>query len=125
MEENLSEQISKNATKSIKMFAAKTEQQLETGSEASQVIGKRNSFNVLLFIQNFLLSYFSGGTANAGQQRNVNFANALHYIDTQIQRMLSNMKESLPQSCFKIITESLTNLENLVAGIMLPLISKF
>lgn len=39
IEEHLSEQISKNVAKSIKMFAVKTEQQLETGSEAAQVIG--------------------------------------------------------------------------------------
>lgn len=40
IEGNLSEHISKNVAKCIQMFAVKTEQQLETGSEAAQVIGK-------------------------------------------------------------------------------------
>lgn len=68
---------------------------------------------------------FAGGTANAGQQRNVSLANALYYLEMQIQRMLSNMKDSLPQSCFKIISESLKSLENLVEAVLQPLISKF
>lgn len=103
------------------MFAVKTEQQLETGSEAAQVIGigqrlfARSRYWKVLFI---------GGTANVGQQRNVNLANAAYYLETQIQRMLSNMKGSLPQVCFKIIKESLTHLENLVEAVMQPLISK-
>nr|XP_023014138.1 conserved oligomeric Golgi complex subunit 5 [Leptinotarsa decemlineata] len=101
IEENLSEQISKNVSKSIKMFAVKTEQQLETGPEAAQVIG---------------------GTPNAGQQKNVNLANALYYLKTQIQRMLSNMKESLAESCQTIINESLQNLDNLVTAIIQPLV---
>lgn len=67
----------------------------------------------------------SGGTTNASQQRNVNLANGLYYLQTQIQRMLSNMKDSLPQSCLKIIKQSLNDLENLVGAIMQPLISKF
>lgn len=67
----------------------------------------------------------AGGTANTSQQRNVNLANALYYLQIQIQRMLVNMKDSLPQLCFKLINESLGDLENLVAAIMQPLISKF
>ncbi|KAG5889011.1 hypothetical protein JTB14_033940 [Gonioctena quinquepunctata] len=100
IEENLSEQISKSVIKCIKMFAVKTEQQLETGPDAAQVIG---------------------GTPNAGQQKNVNLANALYYLRTQIQRMLTNMKESLTDSCHKIISESLQSLDNLVAAIIQPL----
>ncbi|KAJ8964313.1 hypothetical protein NQ317_014825 [Molorchus minor] len=59
IEENLSEQIAKNVSKCIKMFCVKTEQQLETGPDALQVIG---------------------GTPNIAQQKNVNLANALHYL---------------------------------------------
>lgn len=47
VEENLSEQIARNAIKSIKMFAVKTEQQLETGSDAAQVIGMYQLGNIL------------------------------------------------------------------------------
>ncbi|KAJ8920765.1 hypothetical protein NQ315_004905 [Exocentrus adspersus] len=101
VEQNLSEQISKNVTKCIKMFAVKTEQQLETGSEASQVIG---------------------GSQNAGQQKNVNLANALYYLQIQVQRMLFNMKESLPESCVKIISETLQSIDNLTSAILQPLI---
>ncbi|VEN55179.1 unnamed protein product [Callosobruchus maculatus] len=37
VEENLSEQVSKNVAKCIKMFAVKVEQQVESGPEAAQV----------------------------------------------------------------------------------------
>lgn len=67
---------------------------------------------------------FIGGTATSGQQRNVNLANALYYLETQIQRMLSNMKESLPHSCFKIILASLKTLINLTEALIQPLISE-
>ncbi|CAG9825143.1 unnamed protein product [Phaedon cochleariae] len=102
IEENLSEQISKNVAKCIKMYAVKTEQQLETGPDAAQVIA---------------------GTANTGQQKNLNLSNDLFYLKTQIQRMLSNMKESLPESCVKIIEESIQSLDNLVGAILQPLIA--
>ena len=39
IEDNLSEKICKNVSKSIRMYALKTEQQIETGPEAAQVIG--------------------------------------------------------------------------------------
>ncbi|XP_050507229.1 conserved oligomeric Golgi complex subunit 5 [Diabrotica virgifera virgifera] len=100
IEENLSEQIGKNVSKCIKMFAVKTEQQLETGPEAAQVIG---------------------GTPNMGQQKNVNLANSLYYFQLQTQRMLSNMKDSLTDPCKNIITDSLQSLHNLVAAILQPL----
>lgn len=51
IEEHLSEQISKNVAKSIKMFAVKTEQQLETGSEAAQVIGIYWYFDIFLLLK--------------------------------------------------------------------------
>ncbi|EFA03811.1 Conserved oligomeric Golgi complex subunit 5-like Protein [Tribolium castaneum] len=101
IEETLSEKICKNVSKSIKMFALKTEQQIETGPEAAQVIG---------------------GNANSGQQRNIQFANALYYFQVQIQRMLSNMKDSLPQSGITIINESLQVLVNLVGAIIQPIV---
>lgn len=40
MENNLNEKVARNVAKCIKMYAVKTEQQLASGSEASQVIGK-------------------------------------------------------------------------------------
>ncbi|KAJ8951184.1 hypothetical protein NQ314_007724 [Rhamnusium bicolor] len=63
------------------------------------------------------------GTPNAGQQKNVNLANVLYYLHTQIQRMLFNMKESLPEACVKIISDSLQSLDNLVAAILQPLVA--
>lgn len=101
VEEHLNEQMSKNVGKCIKMFAVKTEQQIENGPEAAQVIG---------------------GAPNAGQQKNVNYANALYYLSTQMQRMLSNMRDSLPESAVSKISESLQSLNLLTGAIMLPLI---
>jgi hypothetical protein len=83
------------------MYALKTEQQIETGPEAAQVIG---------------------GNANSGQQRNVQYANSLYYFQVQIQRMLSNMKDSLPQSGANIINDSLQVLVNLVGAIIQPIV---
>nr|CAH7733118.1 unnamed protein product [Callosobruchus chinensis] len=102
VEENLSEQVSKNVAKCIKMFAVKVEQQVESGPEAAQVIG---------------------GAPNMGQQKNVNLANSLHYLQLQVQRMLSNMKESLTDPCVKIINDSLKALNDLTAAIIQPLIA--
>lgn len=62
VEEHLSEQVAKNVGKCIKMFAVKTEQQIETGPEAAQVIGKFNYLFVLLekessiFIEHILMT---------------------------------------------------------------------
>ncbi|XP_057656246.1 conserved oligomeric Golgi complex subunit 5 [Diorhabda carinulata] len=97
IEENLSDRVSKNISKCIKMFAVKVEQQLETGPEAAQVIG---------------------GTPNMGQQKNVNIANSLYYFQLQIQRMLSNMKGSLTESSTKIINDSLQTFNALVSAII-------
>ncbi|CAG9858527.1 unnamed protein product [Phyllotreta striolata] len=101
VEENLSEQIAKNIAKCIKMFAVKIEQQLETGPDAAQVIG---------------------GTPNPGQQRNVGLANSLYYMQAQVQRMMSNMKESLTEQSVKIIEDSLGSLDSLAGAILQPLI---
>lgn len=58
IEQNLNEQTSKNVAKCIKMFAVKTEQQLETGPEAAQVIGRFFFLgNMSLFYDSF---HFSG-----------------------------------------------------------------
>ncbi|CAG9771942.1 unnamed protein product [Ceutorhynchus assimilis] len=101
VEEHLSEQTAKNVAKCMKMFAVKTEQQLETGPEAAQVIG---------------------GAPNAGQNKNVQFANSLFYLHTQVQRMLNNMRDTLTEDATKCITETLLNLNVLTAAIMQPLI---
>lgn len=102
IEEQLSNRVAKNVAKCIKMFGVKTEQQLETGPEATQVIGNLNS----------------------GQQRNLQLANSLFYLQSQIQRMLSNMRDSLSESSIVIINESLKNLETLMGAIIQPLVGK-
>lgn len=40
VEDNLSEKIGKNVSKCIRLFGVKSEQQIATGPDASQVIGK-------------------------------------------------------------------------------------
>ncbi|KAL3282359.1 hypothetical protein HHI36_005545 [Cryptolaemus montrouzieri] len=101
IEENLSEKISRNISKCIKMFVVKTEQQLDSGPDSAQVIG---------------------GSANAGQQNNVMLANRLYYLQTQIQRILSNMRESLSNSRVEIINETLKSIDVLSGAILQPLV---
>ncbi|XP_044751811.1 conserved oligomeric Golgi complex subunit 5 [Coccinella septempunctata] len=101
IEENLSRKISKNVSKCIKMFAVKTEQQLDTGPDSAQVIG---------------------GNANIGQQKNVQLANRLNYFQRQIQRILSNMNESLSNSKIEIIYDALNGIDVLSGAIMQPLV---
>ncbi|KAL1491355.1 hypothetical protein ABEB36_011963 [Hypothenemus hampei] len=101
VEEHLSEQMAKNVGKCIKMFAVKTEQQLSTGPEAAQVIG---------------------GAPNASQQKNVQYANALYYLQNQVQRMVNNMKDSLTEDGLSIINQTLESLNVLTASIIEPLI---
>ncbi|XP_066261823.1 conserved oligomeric Golgi complex subunit 5 [Euwallacea similis] len=100
VEEHLNEQVAKNVGKCVKMFAVKTEQQISTGPEAAQVLA---------------------GAPNAGQQKNVQYANVLHYLQTQIRRMLNNMKESLSESVINVIEESLNSLNSLTGAIIHPL----
>ncbi|VEN37219.1 unnamed protein product [Callosobruchus maculatus] len=58
-----------------------------------------------------------------GQQKNVSLANSLQYLQLQVQRMLSNMKESLTEPSVKIINDSLKALNDLTAAIIQPLIA--
>lgn len=44
VEDHLNEKVAKNVTKCIKMYAAKTEQQLASGQDAAQVIGSNKKF---------------------------------------------------------------------------------
>uniref|UniRef100_A0A1Y1KUH6 Conserved oligomeric Golgi complex subunit 5 n=1 Tax=Photinus pyralis TaxID=7054 RepID=A0A1Y1KUH6_PHOPY len=100
VEECLNEKIGKNVAKCIRMFAVKTEQQLITGSDAIQVIG---------------------GTPSSSQLRNIERANAMYYLRVQVERLVINMKESLSLNTIAIISESLSSLDNLTAGIIQPL----
>ncbi|XP_045470713.1 conserved oligomeric Golgi complex subunit 5 [Harmonia axyridis] len=101
IEENLSRKISKNVSKCIKMFAVKTEQQLDTGPDSAQVIG---------------------GNANLGQQKNVQLANRLNYFQRQIQRILSNMNDSLSNSRIELLYDALKDIDILSGAIMQPLV---
>ncbi|KRT82944.1 hypothetical protein AMK59_3911, partial [Oryctes borbonicus] len=100
VEDYLNEKVSKNVVKGIKMYAVKTEQQLASGPEAAQVIA---------------------GAPNAGQQFNVQLANAMYYFHAQIQRIIVNMKDTLPISVVSLITDSLSALDNLASAIIEPL----
>ncbi|XP_050312688.1 conserved oligomeric Golgi complex subunit 5 [Anthonomus grandis grandis] len=102
VEEQLSVRVAKNVSKCIKMFAVKTEQQIENGPEAAQVIG---------------------GSANGGQQKNLQYANSLHYFSSQTQRMLNNMRDSLSEEGLSVINESLRTLDALTGAILQPLVT--
>lgn len=55
VEESLSEKVSKNVSKCIKMYAVKTEQQLATGKEAGQVIGEKGYY--IFRLENYLIAF--------------------------------------------------------------------
>ncbi|XP_022914460.1 conserved oligomeric Golgi complex subunit 5 [Onthophagus taurus] len=101
VEHNLNEKIAKNISKCIKLYGVKTEQQIVTGPEAAQVVG---------------------GAVNSGQQHNIQLANSMYYFQVQIQRILSNMKDSLPIESVVSINETLSSLDNLTGSILDPLI---
>ncbi|XP_065163267.1 conserved oligomeric Golgi complex subunit 5 [Atheta coriaria] len=101
VETQLTEKIAKNVTKCIKLYAVKTEQLVATGPDASQVIA---------------------GTMNTGQQLNTKLANAMYYLQTQINRMLVNMKETLSQNSIQHISESLQVLDTLTSALIQPLV---
>ncbi|XP_018320552.1 conserved oligomeric Golgi complex subunit 5 [Agrilus planipennis] len=101
IDEVLTEKIVKNVSKCIRMFCVKTEQQVAVGPEAAQVLA---------------------GTPNSAQQLNINLANTLFYLQNQVQRMLANMKDTLPKSCVQIIDDSLKSIHGLTSSILQPLI---
>lgn len=70
-------------------------------------------------------SFLLAGTPNSGQQLNVQLANALYYLLVQVQRMLANMRDTLPLSTISIISDSLEGLNNLTGAIIQPLIGTF
>ncbi|KAI4465399.1 conserved oligomeric golgi complex component 5 [Holotrichia oblita] len=94
VEDRLNEKVAKNVVKGIKMYAVKTEQQLASGGDAAQVIG---------------------------QQFNIQLANAMYYFHTQIQRIVANMKDTLPLSVVSLIIDSLSALDNLTSAIIEPI----
>lgn len=53
---------------------------------------------------------------------NVQLANAMYYFQVQVQRILSNMKDSLSTASVTIITDSLQSLNTLTAAILQPLV---
>ncbi|XP_060527805.1 conserved oligomeric Golgi complex subunit 5 [Cylas formicarius] len=101
IEEHLSENISKNVVKCIKMLVAKMEQQIENGPEAAQVLA---------------------GSPNVVQQKNVQYCNLLHYMQLKTYRMLSNMKGSLSETCVQMIEGSLQAMTLLSGVILQPIV---
>lgn len=59
---------------------------------------------------------------NTGQQLNTKLANAMYYLQTQINRMLVNMKETLSQNSIQHISESLQVLDTLTSALIQPLV---
>lgn len=66
-----------------------------------------------------------GGAPNGAQQKNVQYANSLYYLQTQVYRMLTNMKDSLTETSTAIVQDSLTTLGSLTSGIIHPLIGNY
>ncbi|KAI4465405.1 conserved oligomeric golgi complex component 5 [Holotrichia oblita] len=113
VEDRLNEKVAKNVVKGIKMYAVKTEQQLASGGDAAQVIVIHNNLTYYILL--------AAGAPNAGQQFNIQLANAMYYFHTQIQRIVANMKDTLPLSVVSLIIDSLSALDNLTSAIIEPI----
>ncbi|KAK7861909.1 hypothetical protein R5R35_010941 [Gryllus longicercus] len=98
---NLSRTVARNINKTVRLFCLKCEQMVVTGGEATQVID----------------------ASTAGQVMNVSIANLLHYLNGQVKRVITNMKNSLPPETMTIVQEALVNTENLIRSIVNPLLS--
>lgn len=64
----------------------------------------------------------TAGAQNGGQQLNVRLANSLHYLQNQVNRMLSNMGDTLPVNAVNIIAENVKGLLPLTGAILQPLV---
>lgn len=73
-------------------------------------------FHVILFI---------GGAPTGCQQLNVKIANSLHYLQNQVNRMITNMGESLPPKTVDIISDCVKDLSPLTETILQPLVGKY
>lgn len=94
---HLFELICRNIGKVVRLFGVKCEQLLCTDGEASQVIGN----------------------PSAGQKRNVEIVNAIHYFCNQTSLVLHRLPSASPP----FVQESLTNLESLMSAAVSPLLA--
>ncbi|XP_020708664.2 conserved oligomeric Golgi complex subunit 5 isoform X2 [Athalia rosae] len=101
VDEGLSMVVARNVGKAIRLFCLKCEQGLVTGGEASQVID----------------------TPTVGQQLNVTLANLLHYLSSQMGRVIANMAGSLPVGGASVIAAALEHTDTLTRGILAPLLA--
>ncbi|XP_034945044.1 conserved oligomeric Golgi complex subunit 5 [Chelonus insularis] len=101
VDETLSTVVSRNVGKSIRLFCLKCEQSLVTSGEASQVID----------------------TPTSGQLTNINLANLLYYLATQISRVVTNLAGSLPQEGANVIGNTLEDINKLTKNILAPLMA--
>lgn len=93
--------VARNVGKAVRLFCLKCEQGLVTGGEASQVID----------------------TPTVGQQQNVTLANLLHYLSSQMGRVIANMAGSLPVGGASVIASALEHTDTLTRGILAPLLA--
>ncbi|XP_066994228.1 conserved oligomeric Golgi complex subunit 5 [Anabrus simplex] len=98
---SLSRTVARNISKTVRLFCLKCEQMTVTGGEATQVID----------------------SCTPGQLTNISIANLLHYLNGQVARVVSNMKNSLPSDTISIVLESLQNTDELTRGIVNPILS--
>lgn len=101
VDEGLSMVVARNVGKAVRLFCLKCEQGLVTGGEASQVID----------------------TPTVGQQLNVTLANLLHYLSSQMGRVIANMAGSLPVGGATVIASALEHTDTLTRGILAPLLA--
>ncbi|XP_011308530.1 conserved oligomeric Golgi complex subunit 5 isoform X2 [Fopius arisanus] len=99
VDESLSTVVAKNVGKAVRLFCLKCEQGLITGGEASQVID----------------------AMTPGQQTNVNLANLLYYLASQISRVVANLAASLPGEGASVIAAALEETNTLTKNILAPL----
>lgn len=101
VDETLSTVVARNVGKAIRLFCLKCEQGLITSGEASQVID----------------------TQTAGQETNVLLANLLHYLASQMSRVVANLADSLPAEGATVIARALEDTNTLTKNILAPMMS--
>ncbi|KAI4498081.1 hypothetical protein M0802_006905 [Mischocyttarus mexicanus] len=101
VDDGLSIVVARNVSKSIRLFCLKCEQGLISGGEASQVID----------------------SPTAGQQTNVTLANLLHYLSSQVNRVIANLSSGLPVEGSTIISSAIKESDVLTKSILSPLLA--
>ncbi|XP_049793255.1 conserved oligomeric Golgi complex subunit 5 [Schistocerca nitens] len=99
VDETLSRTVARNIGKAVRLFCLKCEQLTVTDGEATQVIGP----------------------CTPGQQTNVKIVNLLSCLSSQVLRVTTNMRASLPSDSAAAVAEAVGHADTLAQSILSPL----